>query len=62
MHSQPTSQIARITQLYVVIVMSVVLVLIYDYAPRMGKTNVFVYVSVCSLVGSISVIGVKVRV
>jgi hypothetical protein len=37
------------------------MVLIFDYSPRIGKTNVFVYVSVCSLVGSISVIGVKVR-
>mmetsp|Transcript_31331 Transcript_31331/g.82112 ORF Transcript_31331/g.82112 Transcript_31331/m.82112 type:complete len:395 (+) Transcript_31331:24-1208(+) len=46
-------------QLYVLLVGSGVVVLIYDYAPRMGKTNVFVYVAVCSLVGSISVIGVK---
>eukprot|EP00038_Savillea_parva_P026892 m.56665 g.56665 ORF g.56665 m.56665 type:complete len:398 (+) comp7693_c2_seq2:98-1291(+) len=46
-------------QLYTLLVASGVLVLIYDYAPRFGKTNVFVYVSVCSLVGSISVIGVK---
>ena len=34
-------------------------VLIFHYSPLYGRTNVFVYVTICSLVGSISVIGVK---
>eukprot|EP00040_Diaphanoeca_grandis_P011861 m.60763 g.60763 ORF g.60763 m.60763 type:complete len:380 (+) comp22882_c0_seq1:284-1423(+) len=46
-------------QLYCALVLSSVLILIYHYAPLIGKKNQLVYVSVCSLVGSISVIGVK---
>jgi hypothetical protein len=46
-------------QLYASLVLVVVFVLMYHYAPLVGKTNVLVYVAICSLVGSISVIGVK---
>lgn len=46
--------------LYALFVVSVTLVLIFHYSPLYGRTNVFVYVTICSLVGSISVIGVKV--
>eukprot|EP00039_Didymoeca_costata_P022897 m.5505 g.5505 ORF g.5505 m.5505 type:complete len:319 (+) comp3318_c0_seq2:306-1262(+) len=49
----------RAFQLYCLMVISSCVVLIYHYSPLIGKSNVFVYVSVCSLVGSISVIGVK---
>jgi len=35
------------------------LVLIYRYAPRYGKTEVWVYVLICSLVGSLSVVALR---
>eukprot|EP00041_Stephanoeca_diplocostata_P020964 m.479711 g.479711 ORF g.479711 m.479711 type:complete len:406 (-) comp21705_c0_seq1:2525-3742(-) len=49
----------HVFQLYALFVLSFSLLLIFHYAPRIGRTNVFVYIAVCSLVGSISVIGVK---
>jgi len=45
--------------LYAFFVVCVTSVLIFHYSPLYGRTNVFVYVTICSLVGSISVIGVK---
>ncbi len=35
-------------------------VLIYYFCPRYGSTNVLIYVVICSLAGSLSVIGIKV--
>lgn len=46
-------------QLYCAFVATSCLVLIFHYQPLIGKTNIMVYVTICSLVGSISVIGVK---
>lgn len=46
-------------QFYVVFVIVVVCVLIFNFSPRYGRTNILIYVSVCSLVGSLSVIAVK---
>eukprot|EP00047_Mylnosiga_fluctuans_P004502 m.234906 g.234906 ORF g.234906 m.234906 type:complete len:356 (+) comp12736_c0_seq1:57-1124(+) len=46
-------------KLYVVFVIAVATVLILNYAPRYGRSNILIYVTICSLVGSLSVIGVK---
>eukprot|EP00730_Choanoeca_flexa_P015318 TRINITY_DN7011_c0_g1_i4.p1 TRINITY_DN7011_c0_g1~~TRINITY_DN7011_c0_g1_i4.p1 ORF type:complete len:401 (+),score=107.39 TRINITY_DN7011_c0_g1_i4:155-1357(+) len=46
-------------QLYAIAVVLGSLYLIYFVAPRIGKRNIFVYVTICSIVGSLSVIGVK---
>jgi len=35
------------------------LVLIFYYGPRYGKTNILVYIAICSLIGSLSVMGCK---
>ena len=45
--------------LYTVVVLLLTLTLIYRYAPRYGKSNVYVYVLICSLVGSLSVVSLK---
>ena len=37
-----------------------VLALVYYFAPKYGQSNLIVYVLICSLAGSLSVIGVKV--
>ena len=35
------------------------LVMIYSVAPRYGRSNPLVYISICSLVGSVSIMAVK---
>ncbi|KAG0189136.1 hypothetical protein DFQ28_003799 [Apophysomyces sp. BC1034] len=45
--------------MYCTIVVIVSLIMIYVIVPRYGKTNPFVYVSICSLVGSVSVMAIK---
>lgn len=44
---------------YAFFVTALSLILIYKIAPKYGKQNILVYVSICSLVGSISVMAVK---
>ncbi|KAL7751744.1 hypothetical protein RI367_002743 [Sorochytrium milnesiophthora] len=44
---------------YVILVLAACGVLIYRIAPVYGKTNMVVYISICSLVGSLMVIAVK---
>lgn len=44
---------------YSLLVIVITLVLIFHYGPRIGKKNPLVYVTICSLVGSITVIGSK---
>lgn len=44
---------------YTVIVLIVVGVLIFCYAPRYGPTNMMVYIGICSLMGSLTVMSVK---
>ena len=44
---------------YVGVVLVCALVLVYGYAPRYGRTNVLVYVAICSLIGSLSVVSCK---
>jgi drug/metabolite transporter (DMT)-like permease len=45
--------------LYIFVISAISLYFIYDLGPRIGKTNMLVYVTICSLVGSISVMAVK---
>ena len=47
-------------QTYAVFVFASVLALVYYFAPKYGQSNLIVYVLICSLAGSLSVIGVKV--
>lgn len=46
--------------LYVVSVILVTLFIVIYVAPRYGRSNIIVYISVCSLIGSLSVLSVKV--
>eukprot|EP00250_Pteridium_aquilinum_P016253 c23026_g1_i2 orf=716-1846(-) len=45
--------------LYTASVVAVVFVLVFYFAPRWGHTHVMVFVSICSLMGSLSVMSVK---
>ena len=45
--------------LYVITIIVVTLAIIIYVAPRYGRSNILVYISVCSLIGSLSVISVK---
>ncbi|CAK5106833.1 unnamed protein product [Meloidogyne enterolobii] len=44
---------------YVAVVFAITLVFVFYAAPRYGHTNILVYISICSLIGSLSVISVK---
>jgi ABC-type branched-subunit amino acid transport system permease subunit len=44
---------------YCAIVVIVSLFMIYKVVPKYGKRNPFIYVSICSLVGSVSVMSIK---
>ncbi|ONM35890.1 putative magnesium transporter NIPA4 [Zea mays] len=44
---------------YAAIVLAATFVLIYYFIPRYGQTHIMVYIGVCSLVGSLSVMSVK---
>lgn len=44
---------------YCAIVVIVSLFMIYVMVPKYGKRNPFIYVSICSLVGSVSVMSIK---
>ena len=46
--------------MYIIMVTAVSCYLIAWVAPTHGTTNVFIYVGICSLVGSLSVMSVKV--
>lgn len=48
---------AFITYAFIAIVIS--LVLIFYYGPRYGQKNILIYITICSLVGSLSVMGCK---
>ncbi|KAK9167707.1 hypothetical protein Scep_002898 [Stephania cephalantha] len=45
--------------LYAALVIAAVLVLIFHYIPKYGQTHIMVYIGVCSLMGSLSVMSVK---
>lgn len=63
----PISSVEEIWQLatqpqflcYCAFVVALALVLIYRFAPRYGRTYLLVYVLICSLIGSLSVVSVK---
>ncbi|KAG0470956.1 hypothetical protein HPP92_015502 [Vanilla planifolia] len=44
---------------YAAIILAAVFVLIFFFVPKYGHTHIMVYIGVCSLVGSLSVMGVK---
>ncbi|CAO2835280.1 unnamed protein product [Amaranthus hypochondriacus] len=44
---------------YAVLVLVLVFILIVHYVPQYGQSHVMVYIGICSLVGSLSVMGVK---
>ncbi|KAL3096911.1 hypothetical protein niasHS_002627 [Heterodera schachtii] len=50
---------ASVFILYVALVLLFTFVLVVYVAPRYGHTNILVYIAVCSLIGSLSVISVK---
>lgn len=45
--------------MYVLTVLVFTLIMIYAVAPRYGRKNPLVYVSICSLVGSVSIMSIK---
>lgn len=45
--------------MYVFTVLVFTLVMIYVFAPRYGRTNPIIYISICSLVGSVSIMAIK---
>ncbi|XP_021679236.2 probable magnesium transporter NIPA6 [Hevea brasiliensis] len=45
--------------IYVAASLSVVLALILHFEPRCGQTNILVYLGICSLIGSITVVSIK---
>ncbi|KNA12662.1 hypothetical protein SOVF_123670 [Spinacia oleracea] len=45
--------------LYTASVLAVALVLILYCAPRYGQTNIFIYIGICSIIGSLTVMSVK---
>ncbi|TFY78230.1 hypothetical protein EWM64_g5782, partial [Hericium alpestre] len=45
--------------MYCLSVLVFTLIMIYSVSPRYGRTNPIVYVSICSLVGSISIMAIK---
>lgn len=46
---------------YALFAITVIVFLIYYVAPTHGTTNIFVYLGICSLAGSLSVMSCKVR-
>uniref|UniRef100_A0ACD5TB20 Uncharacterized protein n=1 Tax=Avena sativa TaxID=4498 RepID=A0ACD5TB20_AVESA len=70
LHAPPERQIESVTEVwglatepafmcYVAVVLALVAVLVFKFVPLYGQTHVMVYVGVCSLVGSVSVMSVK---
>jgi len=45
--------------MYIFTVLVFTLVMIYAVVPRYGRTNPLIYISICSLVGSVSIMAVK---
>ena len=45
--------------MYVFTVLVFTLVMVYIVAPKYGRTNPLVYISICSLVGSVSIMAIK---
>ncbi|KAK2967082.1 hypothetical protein RJ640_029157, partial [Escallonia rubra] len=45
--------------IYVAATLSIVLALVFHFEPRYGQTNVLVYLGICSLMGSLTVVSIK---
>ncbi|PIN14462.1 hypothetical protein CDL12_12907 [Handroanthus impetiginosus] len=45
--------------IYTLVVIALVIILIVMYVPRYGQTHMVVYIGICSLMGSLTVMGVK---
>jgi len=45
--------------IYVVFVVAIASFLIFYLAPRYGRTNIFIFIAICSVIGSITVLGCK---
>ncbi|EOA31256.1 hypothetical protein CARUB_v10014428mg [Capsella rubella] len=66
-HEQKIESVKQIWQLatepgflvYSAVIVIVVAILIFYYEPRYGKTHMIVYVGICSLMGSLTVMSVK---
>ncbi|KAK6254116.1 hypothetical protein QUC31_015836 [Theobroma cacao] len=70
LHAPPERQIESVTEVwdlatepgflfYTALVLTAVFILIFHIVPQYGQTHIMVYIGVCSLVGSISVMSVK---
>ncbi|KAG2570028.1 hypothetical protein PVAP13_7NG413900 [Panicum virgatum] len=70
LHAPPEREIESVTEVwdlatepafmcYAAVVIAIVVILVYRFVPLYGQTHVMVYIGVCSLVGSISVMSVK---
>ncbi|KAF7803596.1 putative magnesium transporter NIPA4 [Senna tora] len=70
LHAPPERQIESVIEvwelamepaflMYAVLVLLAVFILIFHFVPLYGQTHIMVYIGVCSLVGSISVMSVK---
>ncbi|XP_052193715.1 probable magnesium transporter NIPA6 isoform X2 [Diospyros lotus] len=45
--------------IYVAAALSIVLALIFHFEPRCGQTNILIYLGICSLMGSLTVVSIK---
>lgn len=45
---------------YAILALVVIIILIWFVSPAQGTTNIFVYIGICSLAGSLSVMSCKV--
>ncbi|CAO1943468.1 unnamed protein product [Urochloa humidicola] len=70
LHAPPEREIESVTEVwdlaaepafmcYAAVVIGIAAILVYRFVPLYGQTHVMVYIGVCSLVGSISVMSVK---
>ncbi|TVU19453.1 hypothetical protein EJB05_35603, partial [Eragrostis curvula] len=70
LHAPPERQIESVAEvwdlatepaflLYAAIVLAAAFVLIFRFVPQYGQTHIMVYIGICSLVGSLSVMSVK---
>ncbi|PWZ37505.1 putative magnesium transporter NIPA4 [Zea mays] len=64
LHAPPEREIESVTEVWDLatepaVVIAIAAILVYRFVPLYGQTHVMVYIGVCSLVGSISVMSVK---
>ncbi|KAK8699238.1 hypothetical protein V6N13_115329 [Hibiscus sabdariffa] len=59
LHAPQERQIESVTEVWDLATEPAVFILIFRFVPQYGQTHIMVYIGVCSLVGSISVMSVK---